>query len=150
MLLADNRLYWVDAGTNLIETSDLQGNGRKTISREEDDRHFFGLALFNNALYITDWGINGGGSRQSFVLRHSLNQTGSLTSLFSSDRRLNDIHAYDGAPAGSNGCGNNNGGCSAICIPLPSNRSKCMCPDCQRLSSNGRTCVPDTGVTCNP
>ena len=39
-----------------------------------------------------------------------------------------------------NGCGDNNGGCDVICMPLPGNSSKCACPDGYHLSSDMKTC----------
>ena len=57
--IADNKLYWVDAGTDMVEMSDLNGNGRTILLRVASTYHFFGLALFQDSLYITDWGSAG-------------------------------------------------------------------------------------------
>ena len=48
------RLYWVDAGFDRIETSDLEGNKRTVFLSVP---HPFGIAVYNNILYWTDWGI---------------------------------------------------------------------------------------------
>ncbi|OWA51415.1 hypothetical protein BV898_15898 [Hypsibius exemplaris] len=32
-------------------------------------------------------------------------------------------------PKMTNACEDSNGGCSAICLPLPDNTKKCVCPD---------------------
>ena len=53
---------------------------------------------------------------------------------------FSEIHTFFFFTA-PNGCGNNNGGCSVICIPLPGNSSKCACPDGQSLSFDRTTCV---------
>ncbi|KAK7092478.1 hypothetical protein V1264_008216 [Littorina saxatilis] len=149
--VANNRLYWVDAGSDRIESSDLFGNGRKVLfTAAKRTRHFFGMALFQNALYITDWGHNGTtSSTSSELIRHPLGVDDENTTVkATSNKRLNGIHVYhqDSLMTGPNGCGNNNGGCSVMCIPLPSNNSKCMCPDGQRLSSDQISCVNDDGI----
>ena len=46
------RLYWVDAGYNTIETSDLEGIGRKILFSSP---HPFGITVYNGILYWTDW-----------------------------------------------------------------------------------------------
>nr|KAG5696153.1 hypothetical protein BaRGS_026512 [Batillaria attramentaria] len=56
--LANNRLYWVDSGNNTVESSDLNGNDHRVVYSRSYS-HFFGLALHQDKLYITDWGING-------------------------------------------------------------------------------------------
>ena len=56
---ADDRLYWADAGTDMVEMSDLNGNGGTILLKVDSKNHFFGLALFQDSLYITDWGSAG-------------------------------------------------------------------------------------------
>ena len=46
------RLYWVDAGLDKIETSDLEGNGRTVFLSVP---HPFGIAVYSDILYWTDW-----------------------------------------------------------------------------------------------
>ncbi|XP_025083524.1 uncharacterized protein LOC112557729 [Pomacea canaliculata] len=47
---------------------------------------------------------------------------------YEGSRTMNDIRVFteETEDKGPNGCGNNNGGCSYICIPTPNNRSKCL------------------------
>ncbi|KAL8622203.1 hypothetical protein ACOMHN_053005 [Nucella lapillus] len=53
------RLYWVDAGTDHIGTSDTNGNGRSTILNAHSTHHFFGVAFYQGSLYVTDWESSG-------------------------------------------------------------------------------------------
>ena len=46
------RLYWVDGGFGRIETSDLEGNERTVFLSV---RQPFGIAVYNDILYWTDW-----------------------------------------------------------------------------------------------
>ena len=49
------RLYWVDAGDDTVETSDLEGVGRRLLFRSP---HPFGITIFKGILYWTDWTNN--------------------------------------------------------------------------------------------
>ncbi|XP_070174699.1 uncharacterized protein [Littorina saxatilis] len=147
--VANNRIYWADAGTSKVEFSDLYGNGRTVLLQGRSTLFFFGLALFENALYITDWGPDGAQTTHSEFYRLPLDlDNENVTIKGTSEGRINDVHAYyeDSLKTGPNGCGDNNGGCSIICIPLPSNSSKCMCPDGQLLSSDQKSCVTNIAV----
>ncbi|XP_070174677.1 prolow-density lipoprotein receptor-related protein 1-like isoform X1 [Littorina saxatilis] len=151
--VANNKLYWVDADTDRLESSDLEGNGRTVLYQAPSswyssyyNHHFFGLALFDNSLYVTDWGRSGSKTTYSRLQKKSLATNGtSISPVSSRSGRLNDIHAYHEKTLAnvSNGCENNNGGCSVICIPLPNNRSKCACPDGQNLTYSGTDCIDD-------
>jgi len=49
-------LYWCDAGLDKIERVDLQGNHRVVIlDLSSDFMHPFGLALFGDSLFWSDW-----------------------------------------------------------------------------------------------
>ena len=49
-------LYWCDASLDKIERVDLQGNNRVLIlDLSLDSMHPFGLALFGDALFWSDW-----------------------------------------------------------------------------------------------
>lgn len=82
-----NRLFWADAKLDTIEMSDLDGGNRQVILSSAADIHPFGLALYQNVLYWTDWG------KQSIL---SLNLTNSsqqvvVTGLL----KPMDIHVFD-------------------------------------------------------
>ena len=50
-------LYWCDSYLDKIERVDLQGNNRMVIRRDLslDSMHPFGLALFNDVIFWSDW-----------------------------------------------------------------------------------------------
>ncbi|XP_070174676.1 low-density lipoprotein receptor-related protein 2-like isoform X2 [Littorina saxatilis] len=155
--VANNKLYWVDADADRLESSDLEGNGRTVLYQAPSSwyssyynyysrHHFLGLALFDNSLYVTDWGRYGSRYTYSTLQKKSLATNGtSISQVLSMSGKLNDIHAYHEKTLAnvSNGCGNNNGGCSVFCIPLPNNRSECACPDGQNLTYSGTDCIDD-------
>ncbi|XP_076456068.1 low-density lipoprotein receptor-related protein 6-like [Babylonia areolata] len=141
----NNRLYWVDAGTDRVEWCDMEGGNRNHLLILSSSHRFFGVALLHNFLYITDW-YSGLPTATSMIVRLDIDTSNATVYGITSGRRLNDIHLVDPQLYSNNsvnGCGNDNGGCDAICIPLPSNSSKCMCPDGETLMQNQRTCDVD-------
>ena len=52
---ATNRLFWADAQLDKIEVSDLDGANRQLIMSSAANIHPFGLAVYQNMLYWTDW-----------------------------------------------------------------------------------------------
>ena len=83
-------LYWCDAQLETIERVDLQGNNRMLIlnlSSVNDSYHPFGLALYEDVLFWTDW------ITQSV---HRYNMTTSLADvLVHGMGRPMEIHIYD-------------------------------------------------------
>ena len=82
-------LYWCDAWLDLIERVDFQGNNRVVVLNLPFDKyhHPFGLALYQDALFWTDW-------RTQSV--HKYNMTSSASEVFLHGmRRPMGIHMYD-------------------------------------------------------
>ena len=52
---ATSKLYWVDAHFDKVETSDLDGRGRRVLYRGAVVPHPFGIAVYNGIIYLTDW-----------------------------------------------------------------------------------------------
>ena len=53
-LIAGGRIFWTDARTDKIESSNLDGSNRRTIY-EEPLSNIVGLSYFRGYLYYTDW-----------------------------------------------------------------------------------------------
>jgi len=51
-----NRLFWTDAFLDNIEVSDLNGRNRQLIMPKAANIHPYGLAVYQDMLYWTDWG----------------------------------------------------------------------------------------------
>jgi len=47
-------MYWGDAKLDKIETSDINGNGRRIVGTLANT-HFFAFVLHGGNIYITDW-----------------------------------------------------------------------------------------------
>ena len=54
----NKRIYWVDGGTDKIESVSYQGNNRILLS-ELNGYHPFGVAMISRFLFVTDWALGG-------------------------------------------------------------------------------------------
>lgn len=52
-----NRIWWTDAKTGLetIESADLNGNHRRIVLKSGSVKHPFGISVFQDSIYWTDW-----------------------------------------------------------------------------------------------
>ncbi|KAL8625952.1 hypothetical protein ACOMHN_012544 [Nucella lapillus] len=143
--LSHHKLYWVDSSnmySDKIEVSDMFGNHRSTIFTASAGAHFFGMAYYNNQLYLSDWN-----ETSHEIKRVNVDGTGMTLIGPSTFGRINDVHVHvDSNPAVNTACSNNRGGCSHICVPTPGGGSKCLCPDGLILQTDHRTC--GTGSSC--
>ncbi|OWK11616.1 hypothetical protein Celaphus_00003421, partial [Cervus elaphus hippelaphus] len=134
---SSSRLYWVDAFFDKIEHSTFDGSDRKALTNVHQLTNPFGLAVFEDYIYVTDWrrGIIRFGkynAAQSVVLRSGV---GSVMRAKVYDSRIQ---------TGSNACNrptNPNGDCSHFCFPVPNSQRVCGCPHGMSLASNRLTCV---------
>ena len=82
------RIYWVDGGTDRIESVDYQGNNRILLLRVIGF-HAFGIAMISPFLFLTDWASGG-------VLHKLDADTGNyVVSNYKTRGRLMGIVAYD-------------------------------------------------------
>lgn len=92
-------LYWCDAQLDKIERVNLQGNNRGLIldlSSNIGSYHPFGLALYEDALFWTDWITKN---------VHRYNMTSSLSDVLVHGMGTPmEIHIYDNSIITSGGC----------------------------------------------
>ncbi|XP_025083702.1 low-density lipoprotein receptor-related protein 5-like isoform X2 [Pomacea canaliculata] len=123
------RLYWADAAAQLIGWTDLEGQSTGVLFRKPGSR-FFGMDIYKNDLYVTDWRNNSPQAATTYIYR--INTDGKTEKkLLTAFGRLNDIRFYgdETQTKESNACRINKGGCTYICIPTSPNSSKCLTPD---------------------
>ena len=57
-LVLTRHVYWVDTYLDYIERCDYDGNNRKTVVRGAPVENLYGLAVFQNKLFVTSWREN--------------------------------------------------------------------------------------------
>ncbi|CAG2249585.1 unnamed protein product [Mytilus edulis] len=82
----ENKLYFVDAGTDKIESTDLNGGSRHTIYTETGS-HFFAISIFQQYFYYTDW-------TEHSVMRINKDGTGRTHVGAATFRELADIRVH--------------------------------------------------------
>ncbi|XP_071838885.1 uncharacterized protein [Apostichopus japonicus] len=123
----NSRLYWCDAKTDMIEASGYDGSDRFVFADLGATAHPFGIGVFGEYIYWTDW-------LQASLLRANKSQPENDLSPIpigsGSFLRLNGIAIYSAESAleGETQCSINNGGCGQLCLMTPSGR-QCHCED---------------------
>ncbi|XP_046555927.1 low-density lipoprotein receptor 1-like [Haliotis rubra] len=144
---AERRLYWTDAIRDRVSSCDMDGGDRRVVIRMPGppDERMFAITIFQDFLYWSDL--------RSSTLRKVNKRSREAVEVINTGRgRPYDVKVYhtDRQPEASNACGDNDGGCSHLCLPSPHQTSQstsflCKCPDDRRyqLSSDDRTCFTD-------
>ncbi|XP_015843100.1 low-density lipoprotein receptor-related protein 2 [Peromyscus maniculatus bairdii] len=135
-----SRLYWVDAFFDKIEHSTFDGLDRKRLGHIEQMTHPFGLTIFNDHVFVTDW-------RLGAIIRVRKSDGSDMTVIRSGINSVMNVKAYDaGLQTGSNYCNqptHPNGDCSHLCYPAPNFQRLCGCPYGMKLQDNHMTCEGD-------
>ena len=53
-----NRIWWTDARQDTIESADLNGKHRRIVLKSGSIKHPFGISVFLDSIYWTDWSSN--------------------------------------------------------------------------------------------
>ncbi|XP_022803617.1 sushi, von Willebrand factor type A, EGF and pentraxin domain-containing protein 1-like isoform X3 [Stylophora pistillata] len=131
-----NRLYWADAKLDTIEMSDLDGGNRQIVLSSSAGIHPYGLTIYQDILYWTDW------NNRSIS---SYNATSGEADMVIPDlQQPMDIHVFDPSLMflGSHSCSQNNGMCSDLCLLKPGGY-QCACPTGVALKVDGKNCDHD-------
>ncbi|XP_048887171.1 low-density lipoprotein receptor-related protein 5-like [Brienomyrus brachyistius] len=127
----DQRLYWTDLDTCMIESSNMLGQEREIIA--DDLPHPFGLTQYRDYIYWTDWNLR---SIERADKRSGLNRTlirGHLEFVM-------DILVFHASRQdGWNECSQDNGHCSHLCLATPEG-ARCRCASHYTLEANTRNC----------
>ncbi|XP_032874679.1 low-density lipoprotein receptor-related protein 2-like [Amblyraja radiata] len=138
-----NRLYWVDSKLHTLSSVNMVGEDRRTVlSSHEYLAHPFGVSMFEDDIFWTDWEHNAVYGADKFTGEH-------LVTLVSDLKEAQDIIAYHelAQPSGKDWCNENlkNGGCKYMCLPAPRINSRspkytCVCPFGMELQNDGQLC----------
>ncbi|XP_052813493.1 low-density lipoprotein receptor-related protein 2-like [Mya arenaria] len=141
------RIWWADAHLDWIEFADADGSNRHLVRRNTP--HPFAIAVFEDWLYWSDW--------NHLTIEKCNKYTGeNLTVLLNTTHRPMDIHVYHPLKQkpGKNPCGDNNGGCSHLCLIAEGGQNyTCACPNDFVLQNDNKTCTSNCSTTqflCGP
>ncbi|CAJ0930175.1 unnamed protein product, partial [Mesorhabditis belari] len=130
-----NRLFWGDAHLNEIGFMDLNGNGRRHIPAKRTS-HVSSMTVFDDTLFWSDWNLKEVLSSNKW---HGTNET-TLVHTIQLPNDLRVVHPLR-QPDWANPCGDDNGGCSHLCLIRGGGKGyTCACPDQFILLSDNKTC----------
>ncbi|XP_037294723.1 LOW QUALITY PROTEIN: low-density lipoprotein receptor-related protein 2 [Manduca sexta] len=147
-----DRIYWADAHLDYIGSADLEGRHRHVVLSGTKVPHVFALSLFDDEIYWTDWNLKA-------ISKANKHSGENLMILRNTTHRPYDIHVVHPLRQLSypNPCGDNNGGCSHLCLIAPPHESsylniesygeegattyKCACPNQFYLARDMKTCI---------
>lgn len=132
------RIFWIDARSDSIHTTKYDGTDHHQVMRNHEMlSHPFAIALYENYVYWTDW-------RTNSVVRANKWNGGDVTVIqrtLSQPFDIQVLHPSRQPVDGPSPCGNNNGGCSHLCLVHTNNSFRCDCPHVMRLNMDNKTCV---------
>ncbi|XP_054246287.1 low-density lipoprotein receptor-related protein 5 [Indicator indicator] len=128
----DQRLYWTDLDTSMIESSNMLGQEREIIA--DDLPHPFGLTQYSDYIYWTDWNLHSieradktSGKNRTLIQGHL-------------DFVMDILVFHSSRQDGLNDCVQNNGHCGHLCLAIP-NGFRCACAAHYTLEPNSRNCT---------
>lgn len=143
--MGNSRIYWVDAHFGVIESANFHGSDRTTVLKKQvgDIRHFFGVDVFGDRIFWSQWLRDGIESADKF--------TGENISIHWShpSSRINSVavfHLGNQPITRTNPC-QDNSHCSHICVLSQSSaKFTCLCPVGMIATGTG---VCDQPLLCN-
>nr|XP_054771526.1 sushi, von Willebrand factor type A, EGF and pentraxin domain-containing protein 1-like [Lytechinus pictus] len=137
------KLYWGDAKIDRIERVNLDGTGREMIVNLAPRGHPYGVAIYGDHVYWSDW------KKYGLMRANKNNGSGMEEAGPQTFTRVSEIHIYNSTrESGSNDCSVENGGCSHLCIPTPTGRV-CKCSDGIELDTETNTTCLTSNLTCS-
>ncbi|XP_050691158.1 prolow-density lipoprotein receptor-related protein 1-like isoform X1 [Eriocheir sinensis] len=109
----NQHVYWVDGYLSHVERVDYDGGNRRIIAKLKSDERPYGISVFENFLYVTSW-------KDNSIKRINRFQGHNITTFHTSITEPMHIHVYhrQRQPEVVHPCGQRNGGCHHICIPM--------------------------------
>uniref|UniRef100_A0AAQ5Z5D7 Low-density lipoprotein receptor-related protein 2 n=1 Tax=Amphiprion ocellaris TaxID=80972 RepID=A0AAQ5Z5D7_AMPOC len=139
--IVTRRVYWSDSHFDTVETVTYSGLDRKIVlNNAAQAPHPFGMAVFENHVFFTDWTKMG-------VIRANRFNGSNPTLLYRTAKRPGHVVVSHSVlqPFVMNPCGRHNGGCQHICVLSHRTDSdglgfRCKCRHGYDLHSDLQTC----------
>uniref|UniRef100_T1IRJ2 EGF-like domain-containing protein n=1 Tax=Strigamia maritima TaxID=126957 RepID=T1IRJ2_STRMM len=130
---AGSKIYWADAKHHVIEMANLDGSMRRKLI-DSGLPHPFAITLFEDEIFWTDWHTKSINKANKFAG----NDMETIHNRLHFPMDIRSFHPQR-QPQAKNPCGNNNGGCSHLCLPNSFSYS-CACPTGYALIEDGKSC----------
>nr|QBM78333.1 vitellogenin receptor [Calliptamus italicus] len=132
--IGNERLYWVDAKLQSIESVALDGSDRRIILKDVV-KHPYSIAVFEDTLYWSDWH----GKQILSCNKYTGKEHKRLVR--SRKNHIYGISIYHPVlhPQVKNPC--EGAGCSDICMLAPDGSYACACPEGKQLAGDKHTCM---------
>lgn len=124
------RIYWTDGYLQLLKSSTFDGTDAYTIVQfaQKTFPQPFGIDLYDDQIYWTNWN-----AKSVYTIhKYKGNDMKPVITGLKAPRNLKII-SKETQKKGTNLCGNNNGGCQHLCLPVPitlkSAGYSCVCAD---------------------
>lgn len=128
----NDRVYWVDAKFATIESVRSDGTDRRTVL-EDILKHPYGLAIFEDSIYWSDWDTKS---------IHSCNKfTGKDHKVVTKDRTIYAVHIYHSSKQKIIAHACERSRCSHLCLLAENNSFSCACPDGMQLGPDQLRCI---------
>merc|ERR1739844_805129 len=127
-----DRIFWTDAGKDMIESANLDGSNRREVVSE--GYHPFGIVVFEERIYWTD--------HDYFALRSANKFTGYdiRSEQWSYAGKINFLSLnLGGIMVDSDPCASND--CSHLCIPVDEVKYTCKCPQGMYIGHDSSQCI---------
>ncbi|EDO49499.1 predicted protein, partial [Nematostella vectensis] len=129
-------VYWVEAHLDYIGAMSYDGLKRREVRHNGDIIHPFGIAIYRNELFFSDW------------VRHAIisinkftgNGTTKLVSNLEVPMGLQILHPSR-QPAMPNPCSPSNCGCQQLCLVTVESGCTCRCQTGYQLAPDQKSCV---------
>lgn len=131
----ENMIYWTEEHHNHISRARIDGSGHEKV-----------VSLFlphpNCLTQYKDF-IYWGDQQEGTITRASKYNGGNRTTIEGNVEYIMDMKVFhDSRQVGWNECGNENGGCSHLCLALSDERYTCACPNHYTLDEkNEKSCI---------
>ncbi|XP_023239238.1 low-density lipoprotein receptor-related protein 6-like [Centruroides sculpturatus] len=136
----DRRIFWIDIDSKIIESADLTGGNRQqVIPKSLPNPH--ALTQYQGNIYWSDWDTRTIERASKITGENQIHIQKQL------DFVVDIVVYHTSRQSGWNPCAVNNGGCSHLCLALPSKSQHksynycCACPSHYELASDNKTCL---------
>ncbi|XP_013065627.2 low-density lipoprotein receptor-related protein 6-like [Biomphalaria glabrata] len=133
----ERRLYWTNLDTHSIMSCDMNGDDLRQVV-QSDIQEPMGLSIYQDYVYWTDL------KAKTIERANKVNGLNRTLIQENVDFAMDLLVFHNSRQFGTNACGQNNGGCSHLCLAHPANESNtthhCACPTHYTLNSDRLTC----------